>query len=70
MTSLFRDDIEPCDEAYRVIRDDPDEADAKAFVERLWGFFAPYADYNFKGKIATSFPQHFWEMYLAFGLAM
>ena len=70
MTRLFRDDIEPCDEPYRVIRDDPDEADAKVFVERLWGFFSPYADHNFRGKIATSFSQHFWEMYLAFGLAM
>jgi hypothetical protein len=69
MTSLFRDEIDARDETYRFIRDDPDGAEAKAFVERLWSFFAPYADRSFRADIARCFPTKFWEMYLAFGLA-
>jgi hypothetical protein len=71
MTRLFLDKIEPCDQTYRFIRDDPDGADAKAFVERLWDFFSPYADRprHFRSEITISFHPKFWEMYLAFGLA-
>jgi transposase len=64
MTSLFRDEIDARDETYRFIRDDPDGAEAKAFVERLWSFFAPYADRSFRADIARCFPTKFWEMYL------
>jgi hypothetical protein len=70
MNSLFLDHIEPRDQTYRFIRDDPQGAEAKAFVERLWGFYAPYADGTFKTDIAKDFRPKFWEMYLAFGLAM
>jgi hypothetical protein len=69
MNSLFLHGIEPRDKTYRYIRDDPGGAEAKAFVERLWGFYSPYADSNFKSAIASSFHAKFWEMYLAFGLA-
>ena len=69
MNSLFHDDIEPRDQTYRFIRDDPQGAEAKVFVERLWSFYCPYADANFKSAIASSFHARFWEMYLAFGLA-
>jgi hypothetical protein len=68
MNRLFRDDIEPHDQTYRFVRDDPDGADAKAFVERLWSFYFAYADLNFKSDIVSSFHAKFWEMYLAFGL--
>jgi hypothetical protein len=72
VNSLFLDklnEVEPLDELYPLIRDDPDCADTKAFVERLWTFFMPYADRNFRSAIARSFHPRFWEMYLAFGLA-
>jgi hypothetical protein len=68
MKRLFRDDIEPHDQTYRFIRDDPGGAEVKAFVEHLWSFFSPYADANFDTAIAREFHAKFWEMYLAFGL--
>jgi Domain of unknown function DUF29 len=70
MNSLFLDDIEPRDQTYCFIRNDLQGAEAKAFVERLWSFYAPYADRTFKIDIARCFPPKFWEMYLPFGLAM
>jgi hypothetical protein len=71
MRSLFLlDEAEPFDETYCSIRDDPACADTKAFVERLWAFFSPYADRNFRSAIARSFHPRFWEMYLAYGLHM
>jgi hypothetical protein len=69
MNSLFLDKAGPLDETYCSIRDDPACADTKAFVARLWAFFSPYADCNFRSAIASSFHPRFWEMYLAFGLA-
>jgi hypothetical protein len=69
MNTLFLDGIEPRDETYRFIRDDPRGAEAKAFIRRLWTFFFPYADHDFRKEIANSFSAKFWEMYLAFGLA-
>jgi hypothetical protein len=68
MNQLFDEKIEPRDQTYRFIRDDTRGAEVKPFVERLWSFYAPYADRSFKADIAISFPQKFWEMYLAFGL--
>jgi hypothetical protein len=69
MNRVFLDEIESRDQTYRFIRDHQDGAEAKAFVERLWSFYCPYADANFKSAIASSFHARFWEMYLAFGLA-
>jgi hypothetical protein len=70
MNRVFLNEIEPLDQTYRFIRDNPDGAEEKAFVEYLWAFFSPYADRSFRSDIARCFPTKFWEMYLAFGLAM
>jgi hypothetical protein len=71
MNTLFLNKIEPRDETYRSIRDDPDAADAKVFVEHLWEFFCRYTrDRNFESDIARHFDAKFWEMYLAYGLHM
>jgi hypothetical protein len=44
MNRLFDEKIEPRDQTYRFIRDDTRGAEVKSFVERLWSFYAPYAD--------------------------
>lgn len=41
MNRLFLDEIEPRDQTYCFIRDHPDGAEAKVFVERLWSFYFP-----------------------------
>ncbi len=69
MKALFLDEINPDDEIYHLIRDDPECAETKAFVERLWEAFQPFADRNFQCAIARSFHSRLWEMYLAFGLS-
>ena len=71
MNKLSLNEVEPRDQTYRFIRDDPDGADAKVFVEHLWEFFCRYTgDCNFNSAIASSFHAKFWEMYLTFGLHM
>jgi hypothetical protein len=71
MNKLSLNEVEPRDQTYRFIRDDPDGADAKVFVEHLWEFFCRYTgDCNFNSAIASFFHAKFWEMYLAFGLHM
>ncbi len=49
---------------YSNIRDEPDFARDKAFVECLWRAFAPYADPDFLRQAKRDFVQRFWEMYL------
>jgi type I restriction enzyme S subunit len=68
VSDLFRDGIEPVDKLYRIVRDEPRSARLRAFAERLWGFFEPFADEDFTLAIAKNFHARFWEMYLAFGL--
>ena len=55
MNKLSLNEVEPRDQTYRFIRDDPDGADAKVFVEHLWEFFCRYTgDCNFNSAIASS----------------
>lgn len=68
MSELFRDGIEPVDELYRIVRDEPRSARFRALAEQLWAFFEPFADEDFTLAIAKDFHARFWEMYLAFGL--
>jgi hypothetical protein len=60
MQSITARDIE-----YIRLRDVPRYAQYKDFVENLWTEYHPYADPNFKRKIARDFHHGFWEMYLS-----
>lgn len=53
------------DIAYRNLRDSKHCVEWKAFCERLWQRYAPYADPHFLHEIKIQFHQRFWEMYLA-----
>jgi len=63
---LFIKDITPCDELYRIIRDEnrPSVVELKCYMEKLWGTYYPYADKDFKKQLAQDFDARFWEMYL------
>jgi hypothetical protein len=65
---LFENQINAIDQTYLRIRDNLDLASTKAFLERLWRRFAPFADKNFRSAIAQSFHSRFWEMYLGHAL--
>lgn len=64
---LFIKDITPCDELYRIIRDEnrPEVVELKCYMENLWGTYHPYADKDFPKQLARDFDARFWEMYLA-----
>ena len=62
MSQLFFANSTSSDEDYKYARDNPD---ARSFVENLWNYYQDHADKNFAQKIANSFHNHFWEMYLA-----
>ncbi len=61
---LLDQSIYSSNKRYLALRDDTRFQDKKNFVEELWEKFHPYADPSFHLKIAKSFDQHFWEMYL------
>ncbi len=62
--SLFSDDINPSDELYCIIRDEPRYARDKAWMEELWDTYQDYADKDFQKQLAQDFHARFWEMYL------
>jgi hypothetical protein len=53
------------DLGYRNVRDNPDGAEAKAFVESLWSRYHDLADPHFRQDSRNHFHARFWEMYLA-----
>ena len=58
------------DSAYRNLRS-PTHAEGnegKAFAERLWSEYYPYADANFLTEVRSNFHARFWEMYLTCAL--
>ena len=59
---------ETTDQAYVNVRESPNLAEAKRFVESLWPRFQPLADSNFQTDAKNHFLQRFWEMYLACSL--
>jgi hypothetical protein len=61
---LFIDDINPCDELYRIIRDEDRCAEHKSYLENLWETYHPYADRDFPKQLSFDFHARFWEMYL------
>jgi len=61
---LFIDDITPCDELYRIIRDEDRCAELKSYMENLWATYHPYADKDFPRQLPQDFHARFWEMYL------
>jgi hypothetical protein len=56
------------DPAYRNVRDNPDGAEAKAFVESLWSRYHDLADPHFRQDARNHLHARFWEMYLALTL--
>jgi type I restriction enzyme S subunit len=57
----------PCDApdvAYTNLRDLERARPYRAFVEKLWQQFSPYADPNFLSDVKSQFHPRFWEMYL------
>lgn len=67
---LLENRIKATDRTYLRIRDDPDLATTKGFLEQMWARFAPFADRNFRSAIAQSFHSRFWEMYLGYALLL
>jgi len=65
MSKLFFANSTSSNEDYKFARDNPD---ARSFVENLWNCYQDHADKDFAQKIAISFHNHFWEMYLACAL--
>ncbi len=61
---LFIDDINPCDELYRIIRDEDRCLHYKSYMEDLWRIYHPYADRDFPKQLPQDFHARFWEMYL------
>ena len=53
------------DDIYIYLRDKPEHAQRRKFIESLWKRFHPYADSEFVNLIASDFQARFWEMYLA-----
>jgi hypothetical protein len=51
--------------AYCNLRDSAENTKWRAFCERLWERYQPYADRHFLDEIRVQFHQRFWEMYLA-----
>lgn len=52
------------DPGYRNIRDLPNTAKYRSFVEDLWREYEPYADQHFRRDAQNHFLQRFWEMYI------
>lgn len=52
------------DPGYRNIRDNPQNAQYRNFVEDLWRKYEPYADRHFLTDARDHFLQRFWEMYV------
>ncbi|GAI40704.1 unnamed protein product, partial [marine sediment metagenome] len=61
---LFIDNIKPCDELYRIIRDENRGVKYKSYMENLWEMYHPYADSDFPMQLPQDFHARFWEMYL------
>lgn len=53
------------DPAYKIIRDDPYYAKARAFVDSLWSLYYDLADRTCRTNARNDFLARFWEMYLA-----
>jgi len=66
--NIFDPTVEPLDEDYRCLRDDPRFQCERSVVEELWDKYRPYADSNFPSGIAKQFHSRFWEMYLTCAL--
>lgn len=60
------------DSAYRNLRGSAhaEAREGKAFAERLWRDYHPYADDNFLMEIRSDFHARFWEMYLTCALVL
>ena len=60
------------DSAYRNLRDSAhaEAREGKAFAERLWRAYYPYADGNFLTEVRSDFYARFWEMYLTCTLVL
>jgi hypothetical protein len=66
-TPFFMDG--PCEDlGYLNIRDHPNDAEDKRFVEELWSRFHQLADPHFCEQARNHFLERFWEMYLAVAL--
>lgn len=64
-SSFFRPGkISDSKSTYSLVRDDPDFADQKSSVERLWAQYRHLADSHFQADAQNHFHQRFWEMYL------
>ena len=61
---LFSDDINPCDELYRIIRYEDRCLQYKSYMEDLLGIYHQYADRDFPKQSAQDFHARFWEMFL------
>lgn len=62
-TSFFLN-VTECGRGYMNVRDKPDCAEYKDFVESLWKIYKPYADKHFQTDAAMHFQERFWEMYI------
>ncbi len=52
------------DPAYVAVRDAPDLADVKSFIEQLWADYWPSSDLHFLRESKIQFHQRTWELYL------
>jgi type I restriction enzyme S subunit len=70
MKELFAKGINAQDQAYNNLRDSNKDwmIEARAFCEKLWKIYQPYADDHFLVEVQRDFYSRFWEMYLACSL--
>ncbi len=61
---LFDPLVPARDPIYIALRDYDHLADTRNHIEELWHFFEPYAEPQFRKKIAVEFEARYWEMYL------